>query len=841
MENFQYSVQLSDQDWAEFSAAAEECGLLQAGLASGDEPLSSDTDQRDSSGSSPPGPSPLLEGQLAHGGSSCPSFEEEDKAATRQLVSRSWHEPMLAPEAGQQTPSTSARSEARLSLSSGAAPLIQGSSLPGPVSSRDEMQRLLQGPAPRGPAPTPVGEPAGSPESPGRSAAPQRSPGSPGAPPRSPGRKKRRTAGTKAGGRSGGPGPAATQLGSPLLTEARPEDSLGPAGSRGKGLPAGAAKQAAGTGQIELGPEPAGAPEQVARQGPGVDLSMSVPTTEQGTDRLGMSPRAEPCAVSMSDPEAPLDVTIKSDVALSTPASEPLPAESQSTPAFKPQPDEPQSTPAFKPQSDEPQSTPAFNAQPNEPQSTSTFSPQPNEPQPTPASEPQPNEPQSTPASEPQPDKPQSTPASEPQPNEPQSTATFKPRLDVDLLVPGPVVQPEVDSSMPASKSIPCTALPHLVLEAGSDVGVSTPPAPTPQAGPDTVEAEVVPVAMLALSPVRSLEVHQQKPRGEPSIDAPRHHTGEPALGPIQAPKKKKVRFSMAVPGSEEPGSGEASGPPSPATAPRMAAGGHRGSGAWDSVAVGPRSPQPRILKHLPPPAPSASVGTGPRSCFAVTLPEAYDFFFCDTIEEEDEENEGAAEAAQAPAEVQWPDVCEFFFQDSQAQRSKHQEGCSEAPPLQAGPVPAPPPGDPMPISIPEAYEHFLEEERSGGTLGPATLLQVQATEPPRSVLWGVGTGAPPESSPATVEQLTLAIREAVAPRGPLTSFTFSQKDMCMVFVAFATWAVRTSDLHAPDAWKTVLLANIGTISAIRYFRRQVERGRHSRSRSPSPSSSPSP
>lgn len=691
MENFQYSVQLSDQDWAEFSAAAEECGLLQAGLASGDEPLSSDTDQRDSSGSSPPGPSPFLEGQLTPGGSSWPSFEEEDKAATRQLVSRSWHEPMLAPEAGQQTPSTSAQSEARLSLSPGATPLVQGSSLPGPVSSRDEMQRLLRGPAPRGPAPTPAGEPAGSPESPGHSAAPQRSPGSPGAPPRSPGRKKRRTAGTKAGGRSGGPGPAPTQLDSPLLTEAKPEDSLGPAGSRGKGLPAGAAKQTAGTG-----PESAGAPEQVAGQGPGVDLSTPVPTTEQGTDRLGMSPRADPCAASTSDPGAPLDVTIKSDVALSTPASEP-------------QPDEPQSTPAFKPQPDEPQSTPAFNTQPNEP----------------------------------------------------QSTPTFKPRLDVDQLMPGPVVQPEVDSSMPASKALPCTALPHLVLEAGSDVGVSTPPAPTPQAGPDMVEAEVVPVAKLGLSPVQSLEGHQQNPRGEPSIDAPGHHTGEPPLGPIQAPKKKKVRFSVAVPSSEEPGSGEVSGPPSPATAPRMASGGHRGSGAWDSVAVGPRSPQPRILKHLPPPAPSASMGPGRRSCFAVTLPEAYDFFFCDTIEEEDEEAEGAAEAAQAPAEVQWPDVCEFFFQESQIQRSRHQEGRSQAPPLKAGPVPAPPPGDPMPISIPEAYEHFLEEDRSGGTLGPAALLQMQAPEPSRSVLWGVGTGAPPESSPATVEQLTLAIREA--------------------------------------------------------------------------------
>ncbi|EPQ10834.1 Hypothetical protein D623_10009651 [Myotis brandtii] len=102
MENFQYSVQLSDQDWAEFSAATEECGLLQASLASGDELLSSDIDQGDSSGSSPPGPRPLL------GGSGWPGFEEEDQAATKQLVSRSWQEPALALGAGQQTPSTSA-------------------------------------------------------------------------------------------------------------------------------------------------------------------------------------------------------------------------------------------------------------------------------------------------------------------------------------------------------------------------------------------------------------------------------------------------------------------------------------------------------------------------------------------------------------------------------------------------------------------------------------------------------------------------------------------------------------------------------------------------------------
>uniref|UniRef100_A0A8D2BSY0 PGC-1 and ERR-induced regulator in muscle protein 1 n=1 Tax=Sus scrofa TaxID=9823 RepID=A0A8D2BSY0_PIG len=898
MENFQYSVQLSDQDWAEFSATAEECGLLQAALASGDELLSSDTDQRDNS---PPGPPPLLEGQLAPGGSCQPGFEEEGKAATWQLVSRSWREPVLALEAGQQTPSTSARSDARLSLSSGAALSVRSSSLPGPASSGDEMQRLLQGSAPQGPAPSPTGEPPQSPESPSRSAAPQRPPGSPGAPPRSPSRKKRRAAGTKAGGRSGAPG-SLTQLGSEVLTEARPEEGLSLAGSRGRALPAGVAKQMAGARQNELGPESAGAPEQVTRQGPGVALSISVPTTEQGTDLLRMMPMAEP--VSMLDLEAPRDVSMAksgmprstptskpsaevaqstpapkppAEVPQATPASKPPPKVPQSTPASKPPPEVPQPTPASKPPAEVPQappaskpppkvpqptpaskppaevpqstpaskpppkvpqSTPASKPPPEVPQSTPASKPPPEVPQSTPASKPPAEVPQSTPASKPPAEVPQSTPASKPPPEVPQSTPASKPQLDVDLLMLGPVVKPEVDSSTAASKATPCRALPHFAPETRSEGGVST--SPVPQDWPDEVEAEAAPLAQLGLSPVPPPGVHGEKPRGEPSEGAPGYHTGEPLLGPTQASKKKKVRFSMAEPGPEKPGTGAATGPPPTTTTPRMAAGGRRGSGAWDAVAVGPRTPQPRILKHLPPPAPSASGGPAPKSCFAVTLPEAYEFFFCDTIEEEEEEEDEdakeEAEARQALAEVRWPEVCEFFFQDCQGQRVGRQKGRSPAPPPQAKPEPVSP-GDPMPISIPEAYEHFLGEDRSGGVLEQTALLQVQAMEPPSSVLWGVGTGTPPEPSPATAEQLNLAIRQAGEPRGPLTSFTFSQNDMCLVFVAFATWAVRTSDLHAPDAWKTVLLANIGTISAIRYFRRQVRRGRGS----PSPSRSPSP
>lgn len=146
-----------------------------------------------------------------------------------------------------------------------------------------------------------------------------------------------------------------------------------------------------------------------------------------------------------------------------------------------------------------------------------------------------------------------------------------------------------------------------------------------------------------------------------------------------------------------------------------------------------------------------------------MTLPEAYEFFFCDTIEEEDEDAEEMAEADQALDDVQWPDMCEFFFQDRRAQRSGHRGSHSVAQPPQAEPVPALPPGNPVPISIPEAYEHFLGEDSSGSTLELAALLQLQAAEPPSLVPWGVEPGTPPEPSPATAEQLNLAVSQAGA------------------------------------------------------------------------------
>ncbi|XP_028664120.2 uncharacterized protein LOC114656654 [Erpetoichthys calabaricus] len=70
----------------------------------------------------------------------------------------------------------------------------------------------------------------------------------------------------------------------------------------------------------------------------------------------------------------------------------------------------------------------------------------------------------------------------------------------------------------------------------------------------------------------------------------------------------------------------------------------------------------------------------------------------------------------------------------------------------------------------------------------------------------------------------TAETQMAVAvPRKENFLLTFDQTDMCLVCIAFASWAMRSANLQSPDMWKTALLANVSAISAIRYFRRYVK------------------
>lgn len=791
MDNFQYSVQLSDREWAEFSATADECGLLQADLASGDELLSSDIDQGDSSGSSPPGPPPLFTGQLVSQGRGQQSCDLEDVAA-QQLVSRSQCEPVLALEASHQVASTSTQSEALLFSSSDSVCPGQALSFPGSATFGDKMQRLLQGPAPNSPS-----KPPHNPESPGHSAIPQSPPDNPEASPRNPGRKKRRAVGAKGTKYSGSMDSHAIQMSSPPLTETRPKEDLMSGTLMAKAQQD--KPQSDSTGAAEHG---SSISEQMDRQDSGLDRSKPILITEQDTDQIRKTSRAVLHVVSKPVQE------VHPDISMATP--------NKSTHASKPQPNVALSQPASKPQSDTVSSTHPFT--PDMTLSTLAFKCQPNTNQSTPASEP---------------DMALSIPASMSQLDKAEFASAHTPGLHVDLSAAGSEIKPEVSPSMPASVDVFCTDLPHSISKTESKESMPIPIMPSLSPLSQT-EVAMVDTGM-TVPPGGNIV----KPVGQFSAGSSGYSSGEPCLGPVQAPKKKKVRFSMAIPSHEESGSGGPTGSsfltPDRPPAPRTAAGSRGGSAAWDAVAVGPRLPQPRILKHLPPPVSSVSAEAEPGSCFAVTLPEAYEFFFCDTIEEEDEDVEDEEAASQALDEVQWPDTCEFFFRDSRAQRSRCQRGHSLVSAPRAGTVAPVPSGDLVPISIPEVYEHFFTEEGFGNRQPPDTHIQMQTSELSREV--GPETSSKPISS--TAEHLSLTIRRAGELRSPLTSFTFSQNDMCLVFVAFATWAVRTSDLHAPDAWKTVLLANIGTISAIRYFRRQVGRGHNGKPR-PGSSSNPS-
>nr|XP_033778800.1 PGC-1 and ERR-induced regulator in muscle protein 1 [Geotrypetes seraphini]XP_033778801.1 PGC-1 and ERR-induced regulator in muscle protein 1 [Geotrypetes seraphini]XP_033778802.1 PGC-1 and ERR-induced regulator in muscle protein 1 [Geotrypetes seraphini]XP_033778803.1 PGC-1 and ERR-induced regulator in muscle protein 1 [Geotrypetes seraphini]XP_033778804.1 PGC-1 and ERR-induced regulator in muscle protein 1 [Geotrypetes seraphini] len=66
---------------------------------------------------------------------------------------------------------------------------------------------------------------------------------------------------------------------------------------------------------------------------------------------------------------------------------------------------------------------------------------------------------------------------------------------------------------------------------------------------------------------------------------------------------------------------------------------------------------------------------------------------------------------------------------------------------------------------------------------------------------------------------------QAVTGKGPRL-LSSGHGDMCLVFLAFASWAANSSAMQSPNAWKTALITNTGAVSAICYFRRHVGRER---------------
>ncbi|NXX58148.1 PERM1 protein, partial [Scopus umbretta] len=245
-----------------------------------------------------------------------------------------------------------------------------------------------------------------------------------------------------------------------------------------------------------------------------------------------------------------------------------------------------------------------------------------------------------------------------------------------------------------------------------------------------------------------------------------------------------------------------------------------------------------------------------------VTWPEMYDYFFCDSQgEEEGMGNSAEGEKTHLEKEISLPELYEYFFNEPEGHRKKvkgkdrkrKKFSSLDHAQLQHEDPDSAPVKDSLVISVPEVYEHFFldrpgnragwrrifsitpasEVKKAVGALKsllqrPMHLIRGQAPAPQALVRRGSGEKlplvplAPLGRGQARPEGLDMALALTGRPEAPLA---LTHKDMCLVFCAFASWAVKTSDLQAPDAWKTMFLASFGTLSAIRYFRRQVREG----------------
>nr|XP_009669783.1 PREDICTED: PGC-1 and ERR-induced regulator in muscle protein 1-like [Struthio camelus australis] len=240
-----------------------------------------------------------------------------------------------------------------------------------------------------------------------------------------------------------------------------------------------------------------------------------------------------------------------------------------------------------------------------------------------------------------------------------------------------------------------------------------------------------------------------------------------------------------------------------------------------------------------------------------------YDYLFCDSQgEEEGPGNPVEEEAIPLEREISLPELYEYFFNEPEGNRKKVKgkdrkrkkfSSLGQAQ-LQKEDPDSTPARESLVISVPEVYEHFFadgpgnrgwrgifltapasEVKKAVGALTsflqrPMHLIRGQVPAPHALVRRGSGEKLPLAPlvplgrGQARPDGLDMALALTGRPEAPLP---LTHKDMCLVFCAFASWAVKTSDLQAPDAWKTMFLATFGTLSAIRYFRRQVREGYH--------------
>ncbi|NXG32877.1 PERM1 protein, partial [Dromaius novaehollandiae] len=258
-----------------------------------------------------------------------------------------------------------------------------------------------------------------------------------------------------------------------------------------------------------------------------------------------------------------------------------------------------------------------------------------------------------------------------------------------------------------------------------------------------------------------------------------------------------------------------------------------------DAAAQAHGEPAAKTPGALGPPC-FAVEGSARENTLDVTWPEMYDYLFCDSQgEEEGVGNPVEGETIPLEREISLPELYEYFFNEPEGNRKKvkgkdrkrKKFSSLDRARLQNEDPGSTPVKESLVISVPEVYEHFFVDgpRNRGGWRGiflttpasevkkavgalklllqrPMHLIRGQVPAPHTLVRRGSGEKLPlvPLSplgrGQARPEGLDMAVALTGRPEAPLA---LTHKDMCLVFCAFASWAVKTSDLQAPDAWKT--------------------------------------
>ncbi|XP_056399122.1 PGC-1 and ERR-induced regulator in muscle protein 1 [Hyla sarda] len=184
-----------------------------------------------------------------------------------------------------------------------------------------------------------------------------------------------------------------------------------------------------------------------------------------------------------------------------------------------------------------------------------------------------------------------------------------------------------------------------------------------------------------------------------------------------------------------------------------------------------------------------------------VCTPEMYEYFFIEDKEEnraksksDDTSQESSIDLASTSSAIAtWPEACEFFFADGpQDQDRKGIMVSVQSSQLQCAA---------------NIIQSFVPKGLKGSTVRRAHTRR------------GPHGRFHPQEHPGTPDESNLSTSGAIAPY-----LSPSRSDACLVFLALASWAVKSSDLQSSDGWKTALLANIGAVSAIGYLRRRSRR-----------------